>query len=588
MTTRVTSLLLAAAVPVLAPAAQAPVPTPVPPAAQEPAPKPPAATPPQDPTNAAAELLRRRLGLQNGPQGQPPAGPPIKPPTPPAEPPAAAPDAPAAATSPNVAPVTQEPSPAAAPPAQDPKPPQPVDPTKAAADALRRLLPNAKPPASAPIQGPSGTPEPLAPGQTVATAPPPATPPPPPTGLAWRGTLATRYRGRHGDGATDQDLTARLNLDFGLAERDPFTFHFAGRGFADLDGRRADDPFLGLDQSLGNDVNARLYAAHLDAHRLPHVDLLRLGRQDLDETPTPVTLDGVRADSERFTNAKLYLSAYSGIPVHHFEASRHDDLVYGVAGGGQPWHAARVRLDWMSLRDEFLATDRHDELLGVRWWQNLQDLQLHGLHTWRDGKPRDLGLGLRGELGLPLTFRADYRELLTTQGAQVTELDPFYSIALDYAPYRQIEGALSRDFGDHLTVNVGGELRRLQDSGDEGSFNREFERTHADVTLRDLGAKGLSLALGGSVWKSSGDTFRTVTGDLEYRPDPSLRFVLGTGYDLFRFDAFLADEQVHVRSYYLRSDWRLGKAVRGDAGYEYEQADDGEFHQFRLGVTWTF
>lgn len=609
MKRRVPTMLLAAATAVPGFAVSAQVQTPPAPnqqPTQEPSPTPPTPAPPPtqnptvDETNAAADLLRRRLGLKPGPVGQPPSGPPIKPAEPPPETvpaPAEAGQEPAATTPPTLpGQDPQKPATQAAEANQEPKPPEPIDPTQAAARALQKLLPGAKTPPVAPMATSSGTPEPIAPttttanGEAAAALPPQEAKhtPPPEVGLAWRGQFATRYRARHGDGSNDQDLVARLSLDVGLEERDPFTFHVSARGFADLDGRHTDDAFAGLDQSFGNDANVRLYAAHLDAHRLPHLELARIGRQDLDETPTPITFDGLRVDSERFSAVKAFVSAYGGIPVHHFESASSGDSVYGLAGGLSPWHAARVRFDWMSLRDDYLATNQHDELLGVRWWQNLQDIQLHGLHTWRDGQPRDLQLGARGELALPLTFAVDYRELLTTQRSQVTEIDPFYAIALDYVPYRQLDATLSRDLGDHWTIGGGVAVRRLKDASEEGSFNREFERTHADVTVRDLGAKGLSFTLAGSLWNSQGEDFQAITGDLEYRPDQNLRVQLGTGYDLFRFDAFDQRERVHVRSYYLRSDYRIDKSVRVDAGYEYEREDDGEFHQFRLGVTWTF
>jgi hypothetical protein len=571
MNGRLPSVLFAAAVPVLCIAAQEPVPPPTPPAdtpeatppATDPPTPAPVTPPPIDPTKAAADLLRKRLGLEPGPQGPPPAGPPTQPPEPPPEQPETAP-----------APQGQEPKPA------------PADPTDAARRALERMLPKAVTPPVAPMPDASGTPEPIAPGQPAAPAA--GHEPPAAVALPWSGTLSSRYRARHGGGSRDQDLVARLSLDVGRSERNAVTFHLSARGFADLDGQRADDTFSGLDHSFGDDVQGRLYRAHLDAHRLPHVELARLGRQDLDETPTPVSFDGLRVDSERFGRHRAWLSAYGGVPVHHFEGSARGDSVYGMAAGLSPWTNARVRLDWMDLRDEFLALDRHDSLLGVRWWQNVGALQLHGLHTWRDGAPRDLQLGARGDILAPLHVTLDYRELLSTQRAQTTELDPFYDIAFDYVPYRQVDATLGTDLGEHATIDLGADVRRLSDRSDEAAFNREFERYHADLTLLDLGTRGLSLSVSGNLWQSSGETFRTIAGDLEYRPDADLRLTLGTAYDLFRYDAFDGRERVAVRSWYLRIDRRVDTMLRLDGGYEYERDDEDEFHLFRLGVTWTF
>ncbi|MCA8963328.1 MAG: hypothetical protein H6838_13695 [Planctomycetes bacterium] len=562
-------------------------PAPQPPQQQEPKEQPPAPEQqPIDPAKAAAEILRKRLGLKPGPEGQPPKGPAAKPAE--AETPANTteqqPPSPVAPATGVDEPAPQEPG--VAPQGQEPKPQQPADPTEAAKRALEKLLPGAKPPEVAPIPTEAGTPEPVLPGHDVAPAAPQAAALPPES-MAFHGVLSSRYRGRRGNGTGDQDLVTRLGLDFGDAERDPFTAHFSGRLFNDLDGQTTDGTFNGLDQSLGDDWNARLYEAHVDAHELPNLDVVRLGRQDLIETPTPVTFDGLRADTERFGPAKVSFSAYGGVTVHHFESASSGDSVYGMASELRPWQDARVRLDWMSLHDEFLTTDRHDELYGVRWWQDLSGVNLHGLHTWRDGKPRDLHLGAEGGLDLPVTFAVDYRELLTTQRAAVTELDPFYEIAAEYQPYRQLDANVGTDLGDHVTVNTGGAIRRLRDSNDEGEFNREFERAYGDLELHAFGIDGLSVTVTGNYYNTQGEDFRTVTGDLEYRPDQQLRILLGTGYDLYLYDSFDDRERVHVRSFYLRTDYRIGKRVRLDAAYEYERDDEDEFHLFRMGVIWT-
>lgn len=567
---------------------QGPLPS-APPQAVPPKPAPPV---PIDPTRAAADLLRRRLGLQPGPQGEPPPGPVVPPPEPPAGDPAAPPGEQGATPGTRVvdpsAGAAQDPPPKPAPPVPTP-PPQ--DPVQQAADALRRLLPKAKPPEVAPIPDAHGTPEPFRSGPpdpsgptaaaTTAAAAAPTVP--------FSGSFGLRYRARHGDGATDQDVVGRLQADLGAAERDAWTAHLSARGFWDADGRRRDDPFVGLDQSLGDEWNGRLYRAHVDVHRQGLVELARLGRQDLDETPTPLTFDGARLDSQRLLGpTKAWFSAYGGVPVHHFEASRHGDSVVGAAAGLQPWLGARVRVDAMQLRDEFLALDRRDDLLGLRWWQGLGPLHLHGLHTWRDGQPRDLVVGARGEAGTWCSFDVDYRELLSTQRQQVSELDPFYTVAFEYAPYRQVDVTLRRDFGEHLSLGLGSDVRRLRDDADETDFNREFERHHVDANVDDVVWRGLSLSLAGSMWRSSGEDFRAVTGELAWRPHHDLRVALGSGYDLFLYDLFDGRERVHVRSYYVRGEHRLAAALRVDGGYELQRDDTDEFHVFRLGVTWTF
>jgi hypothetical protein len=394
---------------------------------------------------------------------------------------------------------------------------------------------------------------------------------------------------RHGDGASDHDLVTRLGLDVGRAE-DPYSLHLRGRAFVNVDGQRNDDPFPGLDHSFGDDVNARLYAAHLDMTKVPGFALVRVGRQDLDETPAVLSFDGVRGDTQRFGGqARSFFTGYAGVPVHHFEASSSGDLVIGLGGGFVPWQHARLRFDYMHLRDEFFAIDRQDTLLSMRWWQGIGDnVQLSGLHTWRDGDARDFRLTALGNFGTATSVRASYRELLSTQRVQVTELDPFYLIASEYSPYRQLELSVSHDLSADLTASLGGDVRRLASSSDESTFNREFEHTWADITLRNFFAKGLSATLAGNLWNSSGEASRAVTGELLYRPDAKLRVMLGAGYDLFRYDVTQQRERIRVRTYYLRCDRRIDNDLRVDAGYELQRDDFDEFHLFRLGVTWTF
>src|SRR5690606_27003375 len=121
---------------------------------------------------------------------------------------------------------------------------------------------------------------------------------------------------------------------------------------------------------------------------------------------------------------------------------------------------------------------------------------------------RDLFVGARGDVAEPLHLTVDYRELMTSQRTQVTELDPFTDVVFEYEPYRQIGATAGVDLGDHVVVDFGADVRRLADRSDERAFNREFERWHVDVSLLDLGTPGLSLTVSASLWDSSGEDFR--------------------------------------------------------------------------------
>ena len=187
---------------------------------------------------------------------------------------------------------------------------------------MQKLLPNAATPPIAPVPNDHGTPASL-PLEPAIGATKPTTTTSEVTNnndtLHWAVVLATRYRLRHGGGASDHDLVTRLGVDFGRSD-DPVSLHLRGRAFVNVDGQRQDDPFPGLDHSFGDDVNARLYAAHLDMTQVNGFALVRLGRQDLNETPVALSFDGVRADSQRFFGqTRSYVTGYIGVPVHQFE-----------------------------------------------------------------------------------------------------------------------------------------------------------------------------------------------------------------------------------------------------------------------------
>ncbi|MBK8099018.1 MAG: hypothetical protein IPK26_18075 [Planctomycetes bacterium] len=552
---------------------------------------------PVDQGAAAAEALRKLLGLKPGPAPDTavPKGPGDPPPKPPDDQ-AGKPTEPAAGTT---TPAPQDPVPGQQPPSEPtPQDPPAVPPTPreldAAERALRALLPKAKPPEFAPVpQNPQPAVDPTAAPTPPAHEPSPPAPPQPvftASSYPVHGSLRTRYRGRSGGGDDDHDLVALLGVDFGDAERHPVTGHTLLRGFVDLDGREADDVFAGLDQSRGDDVDGRIYEAWADLQLTKQLEVLRVGRQPLDETPAPVTFDGIRVDSARLGPMRAWLGGYAGVPVHHFESSASGDDVFGFAGGLQPWRDARLRLDWQRLDDRLLAGDERDDLLGLSWWQRLAgDIGLRGQHTWRNGKPRDLVLHADGDLGdLGLDWQVGWRELLTTQRSEVTELDPFTAIALEQRPFRQFDVTLGKDFGDHVSLGGSATVRRLSDASDEGQFNREFERLSGTVTFRELLAAGVDLTIDGATWNSQGENTRVLAGEVAWQCSEPLRLTAGTAYDLYQYDALADRERVHVRSWFLRADWQPASAVRCDLACTHEQDEDERFWQWRLGVTWTF
>ncbi len=453
----------------------------------------------------------------------------------------------------------------------------PVDPAARAAEGIRRLLPQTQPP----VEDPS-LPEPEAPDPRAVEAV---------AGGAWyRGSLQTRYRFRRTSSDDDNELHSMLRLDLGDEQQHPVTGRIVARGFWDLDFAPDGDVFSGLDESLGESASGYVYEAFADLHFVAALDRLRLGRQSLTETPVFVEFDGITATSHQSARAGLWASGYVGVPVHHFEASTSGDLVAGASVGMAPWQGGRVRVDLMHLQDRTLTFDGVDDLLSLRWWHRFgRSLHLQGQHTWRDGDPRDLWL--RGQVSHErsgLEVAVNWRELLTTQRAEVTELDPYFEVLADYEAYRQA-GITTTWIGDGvLSAAAGADIRRLSEPATEGPFNHEYDRYWLSPTVRGIGGQDLEATLTGEFWDAGGEEFRSIGGDLRWRPSERLTFTLGSDFALYRYDVFDGRERDHVRDWFLRVRWRRSSKLRVDASVAFEDSEIDRFFALRVGTTWNF
>lgn len=528
-----------------------------------------------DEARTAADILHERLGLDRGPGELPPL-----PPPPPL--------------------IWQRPD-------QDPKPrptqPEPpgttlptaprsaaVDPTDIARRAVERLVPNTVAP---PVPDPStGAVAELPRDASQAGAGVPTLTEAVPDRFS--GSLRLRYRSNNGGGSDNQDVVGLLSMTLGDASRDPVTATILGRGFADLDGRD-NGIFAGLEHSFGDTVQGRLLTAHVDAPEPLGLRVARAGRQNLVQAPIALTFDGVRLETERARGSGLWAGVYGGIPVHFFESSARGDLVVGGAAGLRPWDGARVRFDAIHLEDSLLGSPaRRDLLLGASWWQSVsENAQLRGEHTWLDGNPRDLVLGLDATTDAehafgPWTVRGTYRELLTAQRAQVTELDPYFAIGSQFEPYRQGQLDLSRAWGEHVVLAGGLQVRQLRDDGVERAFNREFERYYFEPSIRDLGFEGWSGSIVLERWETGGEDLYTIGGELSMALGAGVSLRVSSAYQLYSFDTLLGRERDHVRTWQVGAEYRGIDGMTLDASYAHERDDFSTYDTFRMMVSWQF
>lgn len=407
------------------------------------------------------------------------------------------------------------------------------------------------------------------------------------------GWSSTTLRYRRTDDAEDIDLLETLSLDFGDPERDDLTGHLLLYAAADLNGRTVekgeDADFTDLDDSYDSDLIARLYDAYVDVHSVDGLEELRLGRQNLYDTPVFALFDGVWLETEASEKRRASLGLYLGRSIHHFETAFDDDQVAGAYVQGAPWRDGRLRLDYMHLEDDTRLTKEREDLLSIRAWQTLGDrLRLSGGHTRLDGEERDVFWRAHWvEPEQDLGVQVEYYELLEPQGQLAYELDPYSSLLFELEPYRQGKLQLSKGFGEHVVVEAGASARRVIDDDDEGEFNREYDERHLTLSFADLPGE-VELALTGTIYDDSGSEIETLGADVNRDFGETWNGSLGTYYALYEIDLFQQRERDHSRVWYLRAKNRARADLLLDFRLEYESDDFDDYLVTRVGAKWSF
>jgi hypothetical protein len=410
--------------------------------------------------------------------------------------------------------------------------------------------------------------------------------------LELRGSLSTRYRGRWAEGADDHDLYEVLTLDVGDEREDRYTAHVTGRLSGDLDGRGdATDQavFPSLADTFDGSVHGWLYQAYVDLERPPVGSQWRIGRQIDFLTPEFAHYDGVRISSTE-TSRRLQGGVYGGLPVRLYEATQAGDVLFGAWGEARPWRDGRVRADWMHVEDDDRFGDHSDDLLGLSVWQRFGE-RLRGDASYTRLEDRDRDLRLRAswdDAERDLILTASFYRLLDTQRDFADEFDPFFGVLHDYFPFSQLRLAASKGLSKRTRLEGGADLRRVDDSDDEGSFNRDYERGWAALVLLDRLLPGLTLTLTGDVWRSDDEDIGSLGIDATRELSDGLRVSAGTSYALYRYDSFLDRERDDVRVWYAKLRKKVGASWSFDLGYDLERDDGETFHSLLLGATWRF
>jgi hypothetical protein len=248
-----------------------------------------------------------------------------------------------------------------------------------------------------------------------------------------------------------------------------------------------------------------------------------------------------------------------------------------------------VRFDYLHAEDQTQLGDHKDDLLGAGVWQQLSSsLSAEAQYSRLQNRNRDVRSRVYfADPTADMTVQVSYYQLLTTQGDLVLELDPLFSALHELFPYYQFSVLAGKGIAEALQLQAGTDVRRVEDRGDIGTYNRDYWRYYFTVTLTKLGVRGMTAGVTADFWNSDSQLVRTWGADLTEKID-DVTASLGSNYALYSFDLFSNLERDHVRTYYARLKKKLSGAVTLDAGYEYQDSDLDRFQTLRMGVTWRF
>ncbi len=413
-------------------------------------------------------------------------------------------------------------------------------------------------------------------------------------GLALQGFLTTQWHARESGDAQDQDLYGILGFDVGDASRDRVTGHFLGRASVDIDGQgdlESQQVFGSLQDTYGETAHFDLYEASVAVDRPFGAPVqARLGRQIDYATPEYAHYDGLRVESNPIGGSKLVAGAYGGVPVRLYDATSIGDQIVGAWTEARPWTGGRVRADWMHLHQDAEPTDYFNDLLGLSLWQRMgQHVLVDAGYTMLEEESRDVRLRATYDDGEgDLMVQAGYYRLLNEQADFAYEFDPYYATLQEYQPYGQYRLLVSKALTDDLRLDLGGDLRDLEDDSDENRLNHGYERAYATLVLVDLLAHGLDLSLTGDTWNSDDQDIDTWGVDLTWQPDSNWRASAGSSYALYKYDVASDVERDDVRVWYARLRRKISTAWTFDLEYDYEDDDYDDYQDILVGATWHF
>ncbi len=394
----------------------------------------------------------------------------------------------------------------------------------------------------------------------------------------WSGDLTVRLKVRAPDDDSDSDLYQHLRVRYRREDAPGLSASVHLRVSEDLDGLDDSSSFFvfdSVDDTYDSAVVARLYHAYAGWRSCGGVlEQVRVGRQYVTAGDV-FHLDGAHVTlAPSGQGSRTRVTLFGGVPAHLFESSLEGDFAVGGSVSFAPWHGASVEVADVYLEDESdLYGGETANLLSVDAAQRLGCWgTLRAGYQHLDDEPRRASLA--GDVFLPridATLRAALFTQILHEREQVWDLDPYFAILIDQAPYWDLRVSASKGLSRCLTLEAGVHARALYDQDDETTFNREFVTVHGTLASRGWPWRGLGLALTGEWWSAEDAEDVFAAGfEVDWRRGTRWRFTGGMDYSLYRTDLYAAEERYDDYGWYLRARykprarWELDGSLRLD------------------------
>lgn len=397
----------------------------------------------------------------------------------------------------------------------------------------------------------------------------------------------------------DEDVFGELRLDLSKPQTNRYEFHFFGAGRDDLSSnhdRRTFYPFEDIGDTYRSRTQGYLYEAHLDLNQpFSRVTQLRIGRQD-GAREEPVFFDGIAADVA--VTKKINITLYGGAAVHFYELNTRwgDDRLGGLGLDYVPWTGAWLNMDYLyadDARNLYDTLNQHDNLLSLKIGQRFTpNLKATAKIRYLNNEQRDMKLRIVDTFpGADLEMQVAYFRQFRAQNELSNEFSPYYDVIGRSNPYYSYDVKVRKFFGVRYAVDLGYFQRALLDSGQEGPFNRPYQRTFAVFDLIDVLREGLSFSFIGEQWKAGPQRFNSTGFDAGYafkkgKRGPKVN--AGTYYSLYKYDYYSSlGERTKVRTYYAKFEYPFAQRYALNGSYEFEKGLE-DYQTAKLGIRYEF